>query len=178
MKHVFVNLAVFKAAWTAVVISAAAGAPVIGVIAVALAVGIHLWSCENPDAEIRLLLAAASLGLAWESILVLAGVLNYPSGNWMPGLAPYWIVAMWILFATTLNVGMRWLRRSTVVAAAAGAIGGPLAFFAGSSVGAVELASPAIALTCIGIGWAVMLPLLVRLAIQLENNHSLVEQSA
>lgn len=178
MKHVVLNLAVFKAAWTAVVLSAAAGAPVIGSIAVAIAVGIHLWSHDNPDTEIRLLLAAASLGFAWESVLVLVGLLEYSSGNWMPGLAPYWIVSMWVLFATTLNVGMRWLRRSTAIAAVAGAIGGPLAFFAGASIGAVELVSPAIALISIGIGWAVMLPLLVKLAIWLDGSQRLVEQSA
>jgi hypothetical protein len=73
---------------------------------------------------------------------------------------------------------MRWLRRSTAIAAVAGAIGGPLAFFAGSSIGAVELVSPAIALIAIGIGWAVMLPLLVKLAVWLEDGHRLVEQSA
>lgn len=178
MKHVIVNLAVFKVAWTAVVITAAAGAPVIGVIAVAIAVGIHLWSCDNPESEVRLLLAAASLGFAWESVLVLAGLIEYSSGNWAFGPAPYWIVSMWVLFATTLNVGMRWLRRSTAIAAVAGAIGGPLAFFAGAGIGAVELVSPAIALICIGMGWAVMLPLLVKLAIWLDGSHRLVEQSA
>jgi hypothetical protein len=178
MQHVLVNLVVFKVAWTAVVISAAAGAPVIGVIAVAIAVGIHLWSNENPHNEIRLLLVAATMGLAWESALVLAGLLEYSSGTWVPGLAPYWIVAMWILFATTLNVGMRWLRRSTAIAALAGAIGGPLAFFAGASIGAVELVPPVIALISIGIGWAVMLPLLVKLAIRLDDSLRLVEQSA
>lgn len=178
MKHVFVNLAVFKVAWTAVVVSAAAGVPVVGAIAVAIAVGIRLWSCDNPEAEIRLLLVAATMGLAWESALVLAGLLEYSSGTWMPGLAPYWIVAMWILFATTLNSGMRWLRRSTAIAAVAGAIGGPLAFFAGASIGAVELASPVIALISIGIGWAVMLPFLVKLAIRLDDSQRLVGQSA
>lgn len=178
MKHVIVNLAVFKVAWTAVVISAAAGAPVIGVIAVAIAVGIHLWSCDNPESEIRLLLAAAALGFAWESALVIAGLLEYSSGNWAFGPAPYWIVSMWVLFATTLNVGMRWLRRGTTIAAVAGAIGGPLAFFAGASIGAVELVSPAVALIAIGLGWAVMLPLLVKLAVWLDDGHRLVEQSA
>ena len=178
MKQVFVNLAVFKAAWTAVVISAAAGTPTIGVIAVAIAVGIHLWSSEDRDNEIRLLFVAATMGFAWESALVLGGLLEYSSGNWMAGLAPYWIVAMWVLFATTLNVGMRWLRRSTTIAAVAGAIGGPLAFFAGASIGAVELVSPATALISIGIGWAVMLPLLVKFAIWLDGSQPLVEQSA
>jgi hypothetical protein len=178
MKLAFINLAVFKAAWTAVVVSAAAGTPVIGVIAVATAVGIHLWYSDNPESEIPLLLAAAALGFGWESVLVLVGLLEYSSGNLISGLAPYWIVSMWVLFATTLNVGMRWLRRSTTVAAVAGGVGGPLAFFAGASIGAVEFSSPVIALTCIGIGWAVMLPLLVQLAIRLEGTHRLVEQSA
>lgn len=178
MKHVLVNLVAFKAAWTAVVISAASGVPVVGIIAVAIAVGIHLWSRDNPEAEIRLLFVAATMGFAWESALVLGNLLEYSSGNWIPGLAPYWIVAMWVLFATTLNVGMRWLRRSTAVAAAAGAIGGPLAFFAGASVGAVELVSPAIALTAIGTGWAVMLPFLVKVAVRLDDSRRLVEQSA
>ena len=118
------------------------------------------------------------MGFAWESALVLGGLLEYSSGNWVSGLAPYWIVAMWVLFATTLNVGMRWLRRSTAVAAIAGAIGGPLAFFAGSSIGAVELVSPTIALIAIGIGWAVMLPLLVKFAVWLDGSQRLVEQSA
>ena len=178
MKLTFINLAVFKVAWTAVVVSAAAGAPVIGVIAVAAAVGIHLWYSDNPDTEIRLLMAAAALGLCWESALVITDLVEYSSGTWLPGLAPFWIVAMWVLFATTLNVGMRWLRRNTAVAAIAGAAGGPLAFFAGASIGAVEFASPAIALACISIGWAMMLPLLVKLAIRLETSHRLVEQSA
>ena len=65
-----------------------------------------------------------------------------------------------------------------MVVAVAGAIGGPLAFFAGASIGAVELVSPAIALIAIGIGWAVMLPLLVKVAVWLEDGHRLVEQSA
>ncbi len=178
MKPVIVNLAAFKAAWTAVIISAAAGAPVIGVIAVAIAVAIHLASSDNTQSEIRLLMIAAAMGLAWESVLVASGLLTYSSGNIAPGVAPYWIVSMWVLFATTINKGMRWLRRNKIVAAIAGAMGGPLAFFAGASAGAVEFQTPAVALTAIGIGWALLLPLLVQIAIRLEGEPRLVEQSA
>ena len=178
MKQEIVNLAVFKIAWSAVVISAAAAVPVIGVIAVAIAVALHLRASSNAESEARLLLVAAAMGLAWESILVLSGLLNYSTGNLLPGMAPYWIVAMWVLFATTINSGMRWLRRNRAVAAIAGAIGGPMGFFAGASIGAVELASPVISLIFIGVGWAVMLPLLVHIAIRLDNGPELVEQSA
>ncbi len=178
MKHVIINLVAFKATWTAIVLSAAAGNPFIGVMAVAIAVGIHLWLSDNADAEIRLLLIAAAMGFAWESLLVLSGLLQYSSGNLVPGLAPYWIVAMWVLFATTLNVGMRWLRRNNATAVIAGAVGGPLAFFAGASTGAVELVSPAISLIAIGAGWAMLLPLLVQIARRLDGDPRLVEQAA
>ncbi|MBT8082526.1 MAG: DUF2878 domain-containing protein [Gammaproteobacteria bacterium] len=178
MKRVIVNLVGFKAAWTAVVLSAAAGAPVFGAIAVAVAIGVHLRSSDNAEGEARLLLVAALIGLAWESWLVQAGLLQYTSGVVVPGLAPYWIVSMWVLFATLLNAGMRWLRRSKAVAAIAGAIGGPMAFVAGASVGAVELVSPTFALICIGIGWAALLPLMVQIAVRLEGEDRLVEQSS
>ena len=178
MKRVIFNLVAFKAAWTAVILSAAAGAPVFGAIAVAVAIGIHLRSSDNVEAEARLLLVAAVIGLAWESWLVQAGLLQYTSGIWVPGLAPYWIVAMWVLFATVLNVGMRWLRRSKAVAALAGAVGGPLAFVAGASAGAVELVSPVFAVICIGIGWAALLPLMVQIAVRLDGGDQPVEQSA
>ena len=178
MKENVVNLIVFKVAWTAVVVSAAAGAPLIGVIAVAVAVGIHLRSCDKPESETRLLLVAAAMGLAWESILMISGLVNYSSGNLVPGIAPYWIVAMWVLFATTINAGMRWLRRNKAVAAIAGAVGGPMGFFAGASAGAVELTSPAIALAIIGAGWAVMLPLLAQVAARLDSGLRLVEQTS
>ena len=83
------------------------------------------------------MLVAAVMGLAWESILVLSGLVSYSSGNLVPGIAPYWIVAMWVLFATTINHGLRWIKRDWRVAAIAGLVGGPLAFLGGAGMGAV-----------------------------------------
>ena len=71
---------------------------------------------------------------------------------------------LWMLFATTLNVGMRWLRRSTLLAIAAGMIGGPMAFLAGQSFGAVTFADPVYSPVIIGLGWAMLLPLMVSIA--------------
>lgn len=178
MARVAINLAVFKVAWVAVVLSAAAGIPVYGLIAVGTAVSIHLWLSERAETELRLLLAAAATGFVWETFLVQAGLIGYPSGDWLPGAAPYWIVAMWVLFATTLNVGMRWLRRSRAASAAVGAIGGPLAFAAGASLGATELLQPVTTLLYIGLGWAVFLPILVHFAKRLDDGHRPLGQTA
>ena len=171
MKSILINLSLFKAAWAATVFGAAASIPVAGAIAVAIAVLVHLARSRDVRAEIRLLGLAALVGLVWETLLVTTGVLEYSSGSLFPGVAPYWIVAMWILFATTLNVGMRWLRNSPIVAAVAGAIGGPASFFAGASAGAVTMNNPAFSLLVIGIGWAVLLPLLVQIATRFDGHN-------
>lgn len=164
MNAAILNLTLFKTGWLAVVFAAAASLPGIGTAVIGLIVAIHLARSENPQHELRLLILAASIGFIWESLLVGAGVVQYTTHSLLAGTAPYWIVAMWVLFATTLNVGMRWLRKSTIVATLFGAIGGPMAFLAGEKIGAVSFPEPATALLLIGIGWAVFLPLLVRYA--------------
>jgi hypothetical protein len=170
MKSVLINLLSFKAGWAASVAGAAASVPALGA---AIATGVivsHLWRTRDVRAEGLLLISAALIGFAWESALVAAGLIRYETGFLFPGMAPYWIVAMWVLFATTLNVGMRWLRNSVWIAAAAGAAGGPLAFIAGQKMGAVSFDEPVTSLIVIGIGWAVLLPMLVQLAVRFDGH--------
>jgi hypothetical protein len=170
MKSTFINLALLKLGWVACVFGAAAGRPGIGVAVIAVAVAVHLARSENRAGEVRLLFSAAVIGLIWETLLVSGGVLAYGDGSFQQGLAPYWIVGMWILFATTMNVGMRWLRRSPAVAAIAGAVGGPVSFLAGEKAGAVSFGDPVVSLAIIAAGWALLLPLLVSLAQTFEGN--------
>ncbi|MEM7503804.1 MAG: DUF2878 family protein, partial [Pseudomonadota bacterium] len=87
MANVVVNLMVFKAAWAAVVLSAAAGAPILGLIAVSIAVAIHLWRSNSAETEMRLLVIAGAVGLVWETFLVQSGLIGYASGYWLPGVA-------------------------------------------------------------------------------------------
>lgn len=49
-----------------------------------------------------------------------------------------------------------------------GAIGGPFAYYAGHQLGAVEMADPVAALTVLAIGWAILMPVLSRLAQQFD----------
>ena len=65
-----------------------------------------------------------------------AGWLEYPSGILLSNTAPHWIVAMWVLFASTLNVSLRWLRGRWALATLLGAVAGPLAYYGGAGLGA------------------------------------------
>ena len=168
MNAVLLNISLFKAGWLAAVFSAAASVPFLGTLAIAVAVFTHLVRSEQRAAELRLLGLAAVIGLGWESMLVATGLVQYGAASIIPGTAPYWIVAMWLLFATTLNVGMRWLRKSMLVTAIFGGIGGPLSFLAGEKAGAVSFPDPTLSLVVIGLGWAIFLPLLVHYASRVE----------
>lgn len=158
------NLVLFKLGWVACVMLAAAGQPMMATLAVAAIVVVHLATVPVKSKESMLLVSAALIGMTWESLLVRAGLVSYPGYTDAAALAPYWIVAMWVLFATTINFGFRWVKRSWIVASAAGLIGGPLAFFSGAQLGAVEFSDTTLALALIGLGWAVLLPTLALVA--------------
>ena len=111
---------------------------------------------------------ALLIGLIWDSFLVSQGLTKYQHGQLLPGLAPHWIIALWALFATTLNLSLRWLRSSLWVAALFGAIGGPMAYLAGSKLGSVTFSSTSTAMLALAAGWAIFTPLLVSLAVRLD----------
>lgn len=161
MRQTLKNLVLFKLGWLACVGFAAAGKPLLATAAVAVVALLHLVSVPLVVKEALLLMTAALIGLAWESFLVATGLLTYPGHEGSGILAPYWIVAMWVLFATTINYGLKWVKKSWTIAIVAGLAGGPLAFYGGASMGAVEFSHTLAALAVIGAGWALLLPLLV-----------------
>ena len=160
-----VNLAGSQAGWWSIVLLAAHGRPGGATMAGAactlllLAQAGHRWR-----ADAGLALATLAIGTAWDSLLVNIGLLVYPPGPGLAWLAPPWIMALWALFATTLNVSMRWLRGRWAMAALFGAIGGPLSFAGGARLGAVRFSNTPMALLALAAGWAVLMPLLVRVA--------------
>lgn len=164
MKLKLTNFLLFQIGWFACVWSAAQNSAWIGVMAVIMISAFHVMSSEQPKQELSLLALAALIGLVWESLLVWQGYLRFSEGMILGQLAPYWIVAMWVLFATTLNLSLRWLKDRLMLAVVFGALGGPLAYFAGARLGAVSMPDQAVSLSVIALGWAVLTPLLIILA--------------
>ena len=165
---VIVNFVLFQLAWLACVIGAARGQPWVGPVVVAVVAAWHLAQSRRPGPELALLGAAAAIGTVFDSLLVATGWLVYPSGQWHPLVAPYWIVALWIAFATTLNVSLDWLKGRPLLAAVFGGLGGPMAYLAGAGLGGVAFVDKVSAMTLLAFGWAVLTPLLVTLAARLN----------
>lgn len=165
---VFLNFIAFQAAWFACVLGGANDRALAGTMIVGAVILLHLALAQRPLPEALLIAVAAVIGFVWDSGLVALGLMSYPTGNFAPGLAPYWIVAMWALFATSLNLSMAWLKDRPWLAASFGAFGGPLAYLAGERLGGLQMPDPLLALGAQALGWAVLLPVLTRLARRLN----------
>ena len=162
------NVVLYQAGWLACVLGAAHGAPWLGVAAAVPVVAWHLLRAERAEPEARLVLFAALTGAAFETSLLLLDWVRYPAGAWPEGFAPGWMVALWAMFATTLNVSLRFLRGRPAAAVLLGALGAPAAYYAGARIGALELAAGGAALGAIGAWWALCTPLLSRLGGRLD----------
>ena len=162
--QLLINIVVYQVCWLACIIGAANSMPLVGVGLTAIAAAYHLYSADRALPELNLLLIAAVIGAFWDSLLVAMGWLIYPSGTLLEGAAPYWIVALWIAFATTFNVSLRWFKQHLLLGAVFGAVGGPLAFLAGERLGGVEFTNYPAALTALAVGWGILMPAMLLLA--------------
>jgi len=162
------NFAAFQVGWFACVLGAANGQPWIGLPVVGLAIALHLLLAERPAREARLIVFAIAVGLVADSLLASSGWLRYASPAPAAELAPYWILAMWALFATTLNVSMSWLRGRPGLAVLLGALFGPLSYMAGRRLGALEFADFQAGTLALAVTWAVAMPLLMLAAARFD----------
>lgn len=167
--NILINVIAFKIGWMASVLGAANGMPFVGPMVVGIAIAIHLYNSHSPMSELQLILMSGATGAICDSLLVSTGWLSYPSGTVLSGFAPYWIVGMWMLFATTFNMAFRWLHSKTVLAFFMGAVFGPLSFYFGAKIGAVELVNPVAAMASLSVIWALAFPSLLALAKRVDH---------
>ena len=162
------NILLFQIGWFACVLGAAHGFAWAGALTAVAIVAWHVARARDPRSELLLVACAAALGVVFESLLVQSGWIRFGAGVLIEGAATYWMVALWALFATTLNVSLRGLRARGWLAALLGATGGPLAYYAGARLGALEFVATGAGLAAIAAGWAVLTPLLFRAALRLD----------
>ncbi len=166
--RIALNFLCFQAGWFACVLGAARGYPAAGAAtALAIAAG-WVWLAPRPGREAALVGAAVATGLALDTLLAQSGWIVFEGAVPLAAAAPVWMLALWALFAVTLNVSLRWLRGRPALAVALGALGGPAAYYAGAGLGALRFEQPAAGLAAVAIGWALAAPLLLAAARRLE----------
>jgi hypothetical protein len=164
LRRSVLNFALMQAGWFACVLGAANGLPWAGTAAAAAIVAWHVARAMRPATELRLVVLITLAGGAFDSALTAAGWVAFPNGQFAPWLAPHWIFALWALFATGLNLSLAWLKGRWWLAAAIGAVASPLSYWAGVRLGAATFVEPESMTAALALGWAVILPAILRLA--------------
>jgi hypothetical protein len=172
-----VNFIGFQVGWFACVLGAANDKELLGMI---IALGIVIYHVVNQGdsrKELKLVLAATVIGLLWETWVLNLNILRYPSHPEALFWAPTWLIMMWALFATTINLSMGWLKGRWMLAVFMGAIFGPLAFVAGEKVGAVVFLDSTLSMITLAIGWGLLMPLLLWIAERINHNFNSQENA-
>jgi Protein of unknown function (DUF2878) len=166
--RVLINFVAFEIGWFAAVLGAAHNHTWMGVLVAILMVVLHLLLSQRPLYELKLLVIVAVIGTLWDSVLAANDFIRYPVGQLLPTMAPVWIISLWALFATTLNVSLVFLRGRPLLAGLFGAIGAPLSFLGGMRLHALQLPKIGLALLVLACGWALLMPLLVCLSARFD----------
>lgn len=160
-----VNAILFQVLWFACVIG---GAQHVIWPAVVSGIAMSIWQLHPSRRHVTdliVLLAALVLGLIIDSSWIMFGLLEFNDSRPFALLAPGWILIMWIGFGLTINHSMAWLMKHPALPPLMGFIGGPLAYFAGLRLGAVEYQIEFWTMSLIlGVIWAIVLIILVKIA--------------
>ncbi len=160
-----VNLVNYQVAWLACVAGAAQGWYWLGPIVVALLTLFHLTVMPHRRRELVFLLLVGVLGFAIDTAHAAGGAFSFAERSNYSWLCPPWMAALWVIFATLFHSSLAWLRGRYLLGAALGAVGGPLAYYAGARIGAITLGPlPALGLLTVAGVWALATPLLLRLS--------------
>jgi len=133
-----------------------------GPLVVLVLLGLHLWRDPAPMSELHLVLSVGLFGGVIDSVLGFLGVLQFHDSVLATWLCPAWLVAIWMIFSSTLRNSLGWLAGRYWIAAVLGGIFGPVSYYAGQKFGSLGLGGNVqFAVATLSVLWAVLMPVLV-----------------
>ena len=159
-----INILGFQLGWFSCVLGAAHGMPWLGPLITLPIIAWHVSGARIMRAELLLLAIVTLIGSGFDQLLLLQGWIRYPASGWPASLLPIWMVTLWMLFCTTLNISLRWMRRHTLTAIIFGFIGGPLAYLGGQNLGAMIMVETKPLMFSLALGWGLLMPTLLWLS--------------
>lgn len=168
------NGLLFQLGWFIAVLAAARGQALLATLAPLGVVSVHLLQVPDRAAALKLIAAAALMGFIGETILVAIGFSQFAAPLPLATVAPAWVVALWMAFATLPNLALRWFREHLALVAVLGAVFGPLTYHGGAQLGAGRVGEPFwLIMGAVGLMWAIAAPLLLWLAKRWEAEDAL-----
>jgi Protein of unknown function (DUF2878) len=138
------NFVLSMLAWVACVWGIAHGRVWPGVIATVAITALHLWFTRHRwREEARLIARVTLMGVPFDAVLMGLGAWAVPRYPGVNATSMLWMTSLWIGFATTYTLSMRCFTRWHLGwSALIGAVFGPIAYWSGARIGAVEYGWP------------------------------------
>ena len=167
----FFNALLFNLAWFLCVSFGNA----VAVLTCVVVLFLHFRYISKDIKELLMLVQVVMIGVLVDGLLITSGVLINADDSLLSELiAQIWMIALWLLFATTLNHCFVWLQSRLLTAALLGAIAGPFSYWVGTNLSSLSFALPLMnSLLIVGLVWALVFPLCLLLA-KRYNHPSLV----
>lgn len=151
------NITLYQAIWFACVLGGKAGA-----LGSLVPIALHLGLSPRRWADLQMMGILLTAGLVIDGSLQLTGFFRFTD----PALPiPLWLAVIWLALATLPHHSLAWMKGRPLLGAALGAIGGPLAYWAGVRLGAAAFSWPLLpSLLLLAVIWALLWPAVMLLA--------------
>lgn len=121
--------------------------------------GVHISLSQCKKADIILIISLFIIGIVIDGTLKALGLFSFTSDSFP---IPYWLMVIWLALATLPNHSLAWMKKRLFLSAFFGALGGPLAYWAGVRLGAASFDWPLLqSIVTIAVVWALLWPLVM-----------------
>lgn len=169
MKRIAANLVLYHVGWFACILGAAYSLGWVGGLVVMAHIAIHLkYLSKNAKAEFLLFVIVAIVGIGIDTLQYQLGAYLF-KGHTFP-VIPLWLCAMWLNFGPLLPLSLAWLKGRYLTSAVLGMLGGPLAYWGGERLGAVEFGLDlSQVMLRVAIAYGLAMPLFIRIMEKIES---------
>ncbi len=159
--HWLVNIALYNLVWWIAVLGGNRYAWLGGAMLL-----LHLLVSNKRKADLIMFASLLAMGLVIDGLLVQVGLFHFPQQQWP---IPTWLMVIWLALATLPLHSLCWLQNQLLLAGLLGALGGPLAYWAGVRLEAATFhwAMPPALLT-LALIWGLLFPAIMLLARRLD----------
>lgn len=149
------NIALYQIVWFLCVLGGNSG----GMVAFPLVL-LHLFFSKKRWADVKMMALLLIAGLLIDGTLLATGFFSFTNDTGWP--IPFWLAVIWLALATLVHHSLAWMRGRYLLCGLFGALGGPLAYWAGERLGAMQFHLTLFSSVVILAGiWAVLWPLVI-----------------
>lgn len=140
-----------------------------GLICGLLFLTICFINSDNKKKTIQTVLLISILGYLFDTILVFFEIYNFKTSLYI-GLLPIWMIVLWPSFAILFDEILIFLSKYKIIAVILSSILGPLTYFAGSSLGLININNLLVFFILMILFWAILMIFYLNYILKLKFN--------